>query len=72
LRSHPSPVRSTAQRLFFDRSFRIPLSTETFPLSAGIEINSALIMKTIAAAIVSFDRTDAVHAVRTLRSRRYS
>jgi len=28
--------------------------------SAGIEINSALIMKTIAAAIVSFDRTDAV------------
>jgi hypothetical protein len=37
-----------------------PLSTETFPLSAGIEINSALIMKTIAAAIVSFDRTDAV------------
>ena len=38
----------------------LPLKTETPPLSAGIEIKSALNMKTTAAAIVSFDSTDAV------------
>ena len=37
-----------------------PDKTDTPPLSAGIEISNALIIKTIAAAIVSFDRTDAV------------
>jgi hypothetical protein len=35
-------------------------NTETLPLNAGIEINNAVSMKTIDAAIVNFDRTEAV------------
>jgi hypothetical protein len=35
-------------------------STETFPLRAGIEIINADSIKIVAAAIVTFDRTDAV------------
>lgn len=38
----------------------LPDSTETFPLNAGIEINRAEIINTIAAPIVNFPRTDAV------------
>ena len=34
--------------------------TETFPLKAGIEINSAVSIKTTAATIVNFESTDAV------------
>lgn len=35
-------------------------NTETFPLRAGIEINRAETMKTAAATIVTFDKTEAV------------
>jgi len=35
-------------------------NTETLPLNAGIEINKAVSMKTIDAAIVNFDKTEAV------------
>ncbi len=41
-------------------SSALPESTETLPLSAGIEITSADSMKTIAAPIVNFARTEAV------------
>lgn len=34
--------------------------TETLPLNAGIEINNAVSMKTIDAAMVNFDKTEAV------------
>jgi hypothetical protein len=37
-----------------------PDKTEMLPLIAGIEINNAESIKTIAAAIVSFDNTEAV------------
>jgi len=35
-------------------------NTETLPLNAGIEINKAVSMRTIDAAIVNFDKTEAV------------
>ena len=38
----------------------LPDNTDMFPLNAGIEINNADNMNTIAAAIVSFDKTEAV------------
>ena len=38
----------------------LPLNTEMFPVRAGIEIKSAVSIKIIAAAMVSFDSTDAV------------
>ena len=38
----------------------LPLRTDVFPVRAGIEIISAESMNTTAAAIVSFERTDAV------------
>ena len=38
----------------------LPESTETLPLSAGIDIISAVIIKTIAAPMVNFASTEAV------------
>ena len=43
-----------------DVSALVPCRTETLPLRAGIEIRSADSMKTVAAAIVSFESTEAV------------
>ncbi len=38
----------------------LPCKTDTFPVSAGIEISNAEIMNNAAAAIVTFERTEAV------------
>jgi len=38
----------------------VPCKTETLPLNAGIEISKAESMNTVAAAIVSFESTEAV------------
>ena len=45
---------------FSDGASAVPCNTETFPVNAGIEINNAEIIKTTAAEIVIFDKTEAV------------